>query len=124
MFAVVLNRTVNALAYTAEGIPTQPLPARIGGAEGNFYLGYDGSYRSDFSSNPSESAYTTIAGYSLSNIRLGYRARQGWNAFVWLRNAFDHDYYELLATQSGNTGLIVGQPGDPRTLGATFSASF
>ncbi|HTG37617.1 TonB-dependent receptor [Sphingomonas sp.] len=100
------------------------LPARIGDTDGNFYLGYDGSYRSDFSSNPSESIYTTVAGYSLSNFRLGYRADQGWNAFLWLRNAFDHDYYEVLATQSGNTGLIVGQPGDPRTFGATLSASF
>lgn len=109
-----------AFSYGAE----YAFPMRVGAADGNFYLGYDGSYRSDFSSNPSESAYTTIAGYSLSNVRLGYRTRSGLNAFIWARNIFDHDYYELLATQSGNTGLIVGQPGDPRTYGATLSASF
>ena len=109
-----------AFSYGAE----YALPARIGTTDGNAYLGVDGSYRSRFSSNPSPSAYTYIDGYSLANFRLGYRADAGWNAFLWLRNAFDQDYYELLATQSGNTGLIVGQPGDPRTYGVTISASF
>ncbi len=109
-----------AFSYGAE----YALPAKIGDTDGNAYLGYDGSYRSRFSSNPSPSAYTYIDGYSISNFRLGYRADAGWNAFLWLRNAFDQNYYELLATQSGNTGLIVGQPGDPRTYGVTVSASF
>ena len=31
----------------------------------------------------------------------------------------DTHYFELLATQSGSTGLVVGQPGDPRTYGLT-----
>jgi iron complex outermembrane receptor protein len=106
-----------AFSYGAE----YAVPLATGG---NIYVGYDGSYRSGFSSNPSESIYTNIDGYALSNFRLGYRADRGLNAFLWLRNAFDKDYYELLATQSGNTGLIVGQPGDPRTYGVTVSASF
>ena len=109
-----------AFSYGAE----YTLPAKIGTTDGNAYLGFDGSYRSRFSSNPSPSAYTYIDGYSIANFRLGYRADDGWNAFLWLRNAFDQNYYELLATQSGNTGLIVGQPGDPRTYGVTISASF
>ena len=109
-----------AFSYGAE----YSLPAKLGAAQGNAYLGFDGSYRSRFSSNPSPSAYTYIDGYSIANFRLGYRADAGWNAFLWLRNAFDRNYYELLATQSGNTGLIVGQPGDPRTYGVTVSASF
>ncbi|OJU19977.1 MAG: TonB-dependent receptor [Sphingomonas sp. 66-10] len=89
--------------------------------DGQVYVGYDGSYRSDFSSNPSPSAYMNIAGYSLSNFRLGYRKGDKLNIFAWVRNAFDQNYYELLTTQSGNTGLIVGQPGDPRTFGVTLS---
>lgn len=100
------------------------VPVTLGDEAGSVYLGYDGSYRSDFSSNPSESAYTRVDGYALSNFRLGYRSDEGLNAFLWLRNAFDQDYFELLATQSGNTGLVVGQPGDPRTYGVTLSASF
>lgn len=89
--------------------------------EGQVYVGYDGSYRSDFSSNPSPSAYMNVDGYSLSNFRLGYRKGDKLNVFAWVRNAFDRNYYELLATQSGSTGLIVGQPGDPRTFGLTVS---
>ena len=100
------------------------IPTPIAGYDGYFYLGYDGSYRSNFSSNPSESIYTTVHGYSIHNFRVGYKAQDKWNVFGWVRNAFDRDYYDLLATQSGNTGLIVGQPGDPRTYGGTVSFSF
>ncbi|MEO5492762.1 MAG: TonB-dependent receptor [Sphingomonas sp.] len=92
-------------------------------ANGNAYVGYDGSYRSRFSSNPSRSAYTDIEGYSLSNVRVGFRTEK-WNLYGWVRNVFDKQYYELLSTQSGSTGLIVGQPGDPRTYGGTFRISF
>lgn len=90
---------------------------------GQIYLGYDGSYRSTFSSNPSRSVYTDIDGYSLSNFRLGYR-KDKWNLFGWVRNAFNQNYFELLSVQSGSTGLIVGQPGDPRTYGGTVRVSF
>jgi iron complex outermembrane receptor protein len=31
---------------------------------------------------------------------------------------------ELLATTPSNTGLIAGQPGDPRTYGLTIKANF
>ena len=109
-----------AFSYGAE----YDLPARLLGADGQAYVGVDGSRRSSFSSNPSASAYTTIDAYSLTNFRLGYRVRDKWNAFVWARNAFDTNYFELLATQSGSTGLVVGQPGDPRTFGGTLSRSF
>ena len=109
-----------ALSFGAE----YGIPARLGALDGQFYLGYDGSYRSTFSSNPSPSAYTNVAGYSLSNFRAGYKARDSWNVFGWVRNAFDRNYYEVLAVQSGSTGLVVGQPGDPRTYGLTVSRSF
>ena len=109
-----------AFSYGAE----YDLPARIAGLDGQVYLGYDGSYRSTFSSNPSRSAYTDINGYALSNFRLGFKAKDSWNVFGWVRNAFDRNYYEVLALQSGSTGLVVGQPGDPRTYGLTVSRSF
>ena len=108
-----------ALSWGAE----YGLPVQVGDSSGQIYLGYDGSYRSSFSANPSPSAYTYIDGYSLANFRLGAKAGR-WNSFVWVRNAFDRDYLEVLATQSGSTGLIVGQPGDPRTYGVTASLSF
>lgn len=99
-------------------------PTPLFGKEGEFYLGYDGSYRSKFSSNASRSAYTDIAGYALHNFRVGFRTDDGFNIYGWVRNAFDKKYYEQLAVTSGNTGLIAGQPGDPRTYGLTIRASF
>lgn len=96
------------------------LPARLIGQNGQVYLGIDGSYRSAFSSNPSASAYTWVKGYTLVNLRLGFRTPGGLNLFGWVRNAFGVNYFEQLAVPSGNTGLIVGSPGDPRTWGATL----
>ncbi|MDN4632713.1 TonB-dependent receptor [Sphingomonas sp. PsM26] len=109
-----------AFSYGAE----YDVPVQIGRVAGQVYVGYDGSYRSKFSSNPSRSLYTDINGYALSNFRLGFKARDDFNVFGWVRNAFGQNYYEVLATQSGSTGLVVGQPGDPRTYGVTLSKSF
>ncbi len=100
------------------------LPTQLFGQPGEAYFAYDGSYRSKFSSNPSRSAYTDVDGYSLANFRLGYRVDKGWDVYAWVRNAFDEEYFELLTTQSSSTGLVVGQPGDPRTYGLTLKASF
>lgn len=109
-----------AFSFGAEG----NLPATFLGQKGEVYLGYDGSYRSGFSSNPSPSAYTNVAGYSLSNFRLGFRTERGLNIFGWVRNAFDEDYFEQLFVGPGNTGLIAGLPGDPRTWGGTVAITF
>jgi iron complex outermembrane recepter protein len=109
-----------AFSFGGEG----NLPGALFGQSGQFYLGYDGSYRSDFSSNPSPSAFMNVEGYSLSNFRLGFRGDDGLNIFGWVRNAFDANYFEQLFAGPGNTGLIAGLPGDPRTWGATISQSF
>ena len=98
-----------------------PLSA-FGGGEA--YVGLEGNYRSKFSSNASRSLYTDIDGYAVSNLRLGYRADAGWDVQAWVRNAFDEEYFELLATTPGDTGLIAGQPGDPRTWGVTVRVRF
>ena len=60
----------------------------------------------------------------LTNLRAGYRADGGWELFGWVRNAFDAEYFDFLTAAPGSTGLIVGQPGDPRTFGATVSLRF
>lgn len=99
-------------------------PVTLLGKEGEVYVGYDGNYRSNFSSNPSPSAYTWVKGYALSNFRLGFRTDAGFDIFGWVRNAFDEKYFDQLSVGPGNTGLIVGQPGDPRTWGATVKAEF
>jgi iron complex outermembrane receptor protein len=99
-------------------------PVTLFRQEGQVYLGYDGSARSNFSSNPSPSAYTWVDGYSLSNFRLGFRTDKGFDIYGWVRNAFDAHYFELLQVAPGSTGLIVGNPGDPRTFGLTIKAGF
>ena len=109
-----------SFSWGAEG----NVPARLLGQEGEVYLGVDGSYRSNFSSNPSPSAYTWVDGYALTNLRLGFRTDGGLNVFGWVRNAFNVNYFEQLAVPSGNTGLIVGSPGDPRTWGGTIKVEF
>ncbi|MBN9787320.1 TonB-dependent receptor [Pseudonocardia sp. TMWB2A] len=100
------------------------VPAKFLGKDGQFYLGYDGNYRSDFSSNPTPSAYTWIDGYALSNFRGGFRTGDGLDAYLWVRNAFDRNYMEQLSVGPGNTGLIVGLPGDPQTWGGTVKVRF
>jgi iron complex outermembrane receptor protein len=109
-----------AFSFGGEG----NVPATFLGNPGEVYLGYDGSYRSSFSSNPSPSAFTNVDGYHLSNFRFGFRSDDGFNLFAWVRNAFDENYFEQLFVGPGNTGLIAGLPGDPRTWGATAAITF
>eukprot|EP01037_Dinobryon_pediforme_P004477 gene4477-4523_t len=101
------------LSYGAEA----NVPVRLLGRGGEIYAGVDGSYRTAFSSNPSPSAYTWVAGYALTNVRAGFRADNGLDVYGWVRNAFNVEYFQQLAVAPGNTGLIAGQPGDPRTYG-------
>ena len=109
-----------AFSYGAEG----NLPVKLFGKEGQVYLGFDGNYRSAWSSNASPSAYTNVDGYALSNFRLGFRTEGGIDIFGWVRNAFDVQYFDQLAVAPGNTGLIVGNIGDPRTFGGTVKLTF
>jgi iron complex outermembrane receptor protein len=109
-----------AFSYGAEA----NVPATLFGKDGEVYLGFDGNYRSRFSSNPSASIYSWVDGYALSNFRLGFRANDGINIYAWVRNAFDVDYFEQLNFGPSNTGLIAGVPGDPRTWGGTVRFEF
>ncbi len=109
-----------SLSWGAQG----NIPVRLFGNEAQAYLGYDGSGRTGFSSNPSPSAYTSVEGYVLTNLRAGFRTDAGLDLFIWTRNAFNVDYFEQLQVPSGNTGLIVGNPGDLRRWGLTAKAEF
>jgi len=90
------------------------------GMSGDYFLGVDLSYRSAFSSNPTASQYLTVDAYTLVNARVGFQGMNGWDVFIWARNLFDAEYYELLSAAPGGSGLIVGLPGDPRTFGITL----
>lgn len=112
-----------AMSYGAEVNTPLTLFAADGQLDGQLYVGFDGNYRSGFSSNPSPSIYTNIDGYALSNYRVGFRS-DGFDIYGWVRNVFDVNYFELLQVAPSNVGLIAGQPGDPRTFGATLKFSF
>jgi iron complex outermembrane receptor protein len=88
-----------------------------GGIEG--YGRVDYSYRSSYYSAVSNSRYSKVPGYGLTNLRLGVRAEGGrWDLSVWARNLFDKDYFQILSP--ADTGLVTSITGDPRTLGATI----
>jgi iron complex outermembrane receptor protein len=97
---------------------------RLSGRGGQYFAAFDTSYRSSFSSNASASQYLIVEGYSLTNVRVGFRAADGWTLSVFSRNLFNKDYYDLMTAAPGNSGLFVGQPGDPRTFGVTLRLSF
>ena len=94
------------------------------GQTGEAYFGADASYRSTYNADAAVSRHTEIDGYSIVNLRAGFRSRNGWEAFVFVKNAFDEDYLQLLTVQAGNSGLVLGTPGDPRTIGLTLRARY
>ena len=88
------------------------------GREGQIYVGVDGNYRSRLFVKPDAvhlRQYRRLRAYQLP--RRFSDGQQASIFFGYVRNLFDVDYFEQLAVPSGNTGLIVGQPGDPRTYG-------
>jgi iron complex outermembrane receptor protein len=94
-------------------------PATVFGQAGELFGAVDTSYRSQFSSSSSASRYMVVDGYGLINVRAGFRWADGWSVFLWSRNLLDKQYFEFLTAQPGNSGLYVGLPGDPRTVGLT-----
>jgi iron complex outermembrane receptor protein len=95
-------------------------PGPLPGGSGEYYVGLDASYRSDFYSDASDSRYALIEGYTLVNLRAGAESESGWEAFGWVKNALDEDYLQFVSIQPGNSGLVLGNPGDPRTIGLTL----
>ncbi|MFD1144928.1 TonB-dependent receptor [Larkinella insperata] len=94
------------------------------GLKGNYFLGVDEFFRSEFSSSPSPSQYLNINGYALTNARLGFRASNGLTFFLWGRNVFNKDYYEQLLAAPGSYGQYAGIVGDPRTYGVTIRYTY
>jgi len=113
---------VSKWAGSVGGEYTQP--GELLGRSGDYFVGVDASYRSSFSSSATPSEYLNVKGYGLVNARVGFRVEEGWDVTFWVRNLADKDYYELLSAAPGGSGLIVGQPGDPRTYGVTIGATF
>lgn len=87
--------------------------------DGQVFVHVDTASRSGFNGDPSLSRFTYVRGYNLTNANIGYRFAGGLELIVWARNLLDADYIQNLTIQAGNSGLIVGTPSDPRTVGGT-----
>ena len=87
---------------------------------GAAFVHVDAAARSTYNGDPSLSRFTAIDGYALTNANIGYRFADGTEALVFARNLLDADYIQNLTIQAGNSGLILGSPGDPRTVGGTI----
>lgn len=94
------------------------------GLSGEVFVGADASYRSTYNSDAAVSRYTEIEGYGLLNLRAGFRSDNGWEASVFVKNALDEEYLQFVSVQTGNSGLVIGNPGDARTIGVTLRARY
>ena len=94
-------------------------PVAIGNSSGEGYARVDASARSKVTGDPSDSRYTVIRGYGIVNGSVGFRAAR-WEATLFARNLLNHNYFENLTIQAGNSGLIIGTPSDPRVVGITL----
>jgi iron complex outermembrane receptor protein len=54
----------------------------------------------------------------VTNAGIGYR-QGAWELALFARNLFDSRYLTNLTFQAGNSGLVLGLPGDPRQMGMT-----
>ena len=104
-------------------------PLTLAQTQGELFLRADASARSWVYGDSADSQYTVISGYGLVNASLGYRAAASpqaaqWELFVWARNLLDKDYLQNVTVQAGNSGLIVGTPGEARSIGVTLRAKY
>ena len=99
-------------------------PVEALGQTGEAFAHAESTLRTHMYGDPTDSRYTRLSGYGLVNASLGYRSQRGWEISLWARNLTDAHYLQNVTVQSGNSGLIVGTPGDPRTVGMTLRTRF
>ncbi|UYY78496.1 TonB-dependent receptor [Sphingomonas sp. R1] len=123
----VQGTATTACSLTGQRLASLPRIAVTGGVDYALPIGRDAALlhvdvvgRSGFNGDPSLSRYTRIEGYTLTNASLGWRFGGGLEVVVFARNLFDTRYIQNLTIQAGNSGLILGTPGDPRVVGGTL----
>ncbi|WP_254606313.1 TonB-dependent receptor [Sphingomonas bacterium] len=94
-------------------------PVTLFGNQGSVFLHADSNSRSGYNGDSSLSRYTYIYGYNVTNGSVGYRFGNGLELAVFARNLLDTNYIQNVTIQAGNSGLILGTPSDPRTIGGT-----
>lgn len=121
---VACDLTGVKLAGLSEWAGTLGADYQLALGTGDLLFHVDSMTRSGYNSDTSASRFTRIAGYNVTNASIGYRFAGGWEVDVFARNLFDKDYITALTIQTGNSGLILGQPSDPRIVGVTLRAQF
>lgn len=112
------------LAGLSDWVGTLGVDYRLGFAGGEVLLSADAFSRSGYNGDTSASRFTWIPGHRLVNLRLAYRPTSTiWQFELFARNLFDAQYLTAITIQTGNSGLILGQPGDPRLVGFSVKAS-
>ncbi|NOW48974.1 outer membrane receptor protein involved in Fe transport [Novosphingobium sp. SG751A] len=86
------------------------------------YARADATFHSMVYGDATDSAYTSIAGYTLVNASAGLRINPRLSIEVFARNLTKAKYLQNVTVQAGNSGLIVGTPSDPRMFGITLRA--
>ena len=115
---------------TGKGLPGLPkwsgsiggeyvAPLALGHRSGDLFLRADASAKTKIFGDATDSAYTVVDGYTRVNASIGYRTPH-WELAVFARNLRGENYMQNLTVQAGNSGLIVGTPGDPRMFGITL----
>jgi len=88
--------------------------------------GIEYTFRSSSYYTSDDSAYSLINGYGLVNLHVSVGSTSDrWRVSLWVRNAFDKDYFASLSVGGVfAAGYVAGLVGDPRTYGATLRLQF
>jgi len=122
-------QTAATVACNLTGVPLAGLSKRSGSlgvdyrrqvGRGEMMVRLDTNARDGYNSDTTGSRYTVIEGFSVTNLNVGYGFASGWQVDAFARNVFDEEYVTALTIQTGNSGLILGQAGEPRTVGVAF----
>jgi iron complex outermembrane receptor protein len=90
---------------------------------GDGFIRLDASWRSAVNGEATGSRFTKIDGYGLANMSVGLRRRDGLELSLFVRNLTDARYLTNVTVQQGNSGLVLGAPGEPRLIGVRLSVT-
>jgi iron complex outermembrane receptor protein len=96
------------------------------GEHGTLTPRIDASYQSSEFANPiNDPAWNQIAGYTVFNARLTYRAPTGgWSSWLEVTNFTNKLYYLTLFDLHSSAGYVNGQPAMPRGWSFTIKKTF
>ena len=108
------------LTFNVSGHYDQPLTDRL-----NAYTTISYGYKSGFYGYIDDSSYSWVKPVGLTDARVGLSFDQGKNdASLWVKNAFNQHYFNMLITAAAGSGGYFAGIGDPRSYGLSLSTQF